>query len=457
MYKLKFTLKQHTPLIHFQHDQYGATLRATEVKPKLDRFIIELCKRQGIDYKKWLIGDGEEYSALDYKIRFIPSNQSIEFLKSLEHKDKPSNPIFFGNMGEAPVKHYSIADRIKVVIFSFNHDLIAFFDEEKVCSFFLLNNFSTRHSKGIGCFYPIEYNRKVVTTQPDKLVPLNTVRIEIGSGKKEDVFATIDYFWKWLKSGINYSQAKIYKDSILKLYISDTTSYKWEKRKIKELFLGLPADYDSKFFARAFLGLPDNFSYKWIPSTKRRKGEIYSLTDLTINIKCKNEEIQRNPSPFFFVPFTQNLKTTIYILLNSTHLQRMVNSKFELAAQVNPLSLPIGFDSSKGKDITRKINQNMKKIDAEKILDKAKKYSDEITNEKKKKRQILLIEKTQDFIDFFDSAACNLIIGKKTIITPNSIPDLNQLLDFAITKTGNTFVVKDFYGKEIVKAKIFKP
>jgi len=40
MYNFKITLKQHTPLIHFQHDQEGATLRASEVKPKLDRFIL---------------------------------------------------------------------------------------------------------------------------------------------------------------------------------------------------------------------------------------------------------------------------------------------------------------------------------------------------------------------------------------------------------------------------------
>ena len=40
MKTLKVTLKQHTPLIHFQHDQYGATLRASEVKPKLDEYII---------------------------------------------------------------------------------------------------------------------------------------------------------------------------------------------------------------------------------------------------------------------------------------------------------------------------------------------------------------------------------------------------------------------------------
>lgn len=42
MYRLEFTLKQHTPIIHFQHDQYGATLRASEVKPKLDIGLIEI-------------------------------------------------------------------------------------------------------------------------------------------------------------------------------------------------------------------------------------------------------------------------------------------------------------------------------------------------------------------------------------------------------------------------------
>ena len=40
-FKVNFTLKQHTPIIHFQSDQSGATLRATELKPKLDSFLIE--------------------------------------------------------------------------------------------------------------------------------------------------------------------------------------------------------------------------------------------------------------------------------------------------------------------------------------------------------------------------------------------------------------------------------
>lgn len=42
MYKLEFTLRQHTPLIHFQHHQEGATLRATEVKSRLNRLVKNL-------------------------------------------------------------------------------------------------------------------------------------------------------------------------------------------------------------------------------------------------------------------------------------------------------------------------------------------------------------------------------------------------------------------------------
>ncbi len=40
MEKITITLKQHTPLLHFQSTQDGATLRASEVKPKLDKFIL---------------------------------------------------------------------------------------------------------------------------------------------------------------------------------------------------------------------------------------------------------------------------------------------------------------------------------------------------------------------------------------------------------------------------------
>ena len=56
MHTLYFTLKQHTPLIHF-HDQDEATLRATEVKPKLDKYLIKVMGGEEASriYDKWEI------------------------------------------------------------------------------------------------------------------------------------------------------------------------------------------------------------------------------------------------------------------------------------------------------------------------------------------------------------------------------------------------------------------
>src|SRR6185503_1492446 len=110
MQKLIFNLKQHTPIIHFQHDQDGATLRATEVKPKLDRFIIE---KNGVingareGYSDWFASD--KHGAIDYKLSinsivsesyFIFSNETnqrkLDQLKS-DYPDSmfiPVSPFF---------------------------------------------------------------------------------------------------------------------------------------------------------------------------------------------------------------------------------------------------------------------------------------------------------------------------------------------------------------------------
>ena len=44
--KLKVQLEAQSPIIHFQHDQAGATLRASEVKPKLDRFLLNKMEQE---------------------------------------------------------------------------------------------------------------------------------------------------------------------------------------------------------------------------------------------------------------------------------------------------------------------------------------------------------------------------------------------------------------------------
>ena len=103
MHKLEIKLKQHTPMIHFQHDQEGATLRASEVKPKLDRFI--LTRLGNGDYKKgceeakskgWLVGKGD-HNALDYKMRIVSTDFSPV---SIDIKIQKENGIAkFDNIG----------------------------------------------------------------------------------------------------------------------------------------------------------------------------------------------------------------------------------------------------------------------------------------------------------------------------------------------------------------------
>lgn len=80
MYQLKFTLKQHTPIIHFQHDQDGATLRTSEVKPKLDRFIIKQMGGKDKVPKEWV--NNEEKGSLNYNLR-IEANGKVSYFLPL--------------------------------------------------------------------------------------------------------------------------------------------------------------------------------------------------------------------------------------------------------------------------------------------------------------------------------------------------------------------------------------
>ncbi len=80
-YKLTFKLKQHTPIIHFQHDQHGATLRATELKPKLDRFLIKNAFGGILNfnkYKKYLIADSKTIEKIEKKLEGIDNDNHIK-------------------------------------------------------------------------------------------------------------------------------------------------------------------------------------------------------------------------------------------------------------------------------------------------------------------------------------------------------------------------------------------
>lgn len=62
MYRLSFELVQHTSIIHFQADYQGATLRVSEVKPKLDKYLLKCFRRDKAPIpKNWLIPNQKGY------------------------------------------------------------------------------------------------------------------------------------------------------------------------------------------------------------------------------------------------------------------------------------------------------------------------------------------------------------------------------------------------------------
>ncbi|MCD7837715.1 MAG: hypothetical protein LUG65_02235, partial [Clostridiales bacterium] len=187
----EFTIRQVTPIIHFQFDEAGATLRATELKPKLDRF---LCGRYRAEQgktvpKAWQIvdapgNDGRSgYYHLNYKAQvfvngtpeIIPENHTyLKFNRKtgqeIEKVDRHF-PMYFGNMGNDDAKAPKESGENKrgdkhgvfcpegltlkitcLISDKARREALLTFIGDNLELFFLTHNFGTRQTKGYGGF-----------------------------------------------------------------------------------------------------------------------------------------------------------------------------------------------------------------------------------------------------------------------------------------------------------------
>lgn len=236
MHTLTIKLKQHTPILHFQereYARYGATLRATELKPKLDRFIMANYK---VD-PDWKIG---KTSALNYKLKVLPC-RSI---------DSPSGkqPMFFGKSKTSLIFNSPIDDDsedVKLEIFCLNTGLLSCLKELDWNSFFLVTNFGTRQSKGYGSFFiaetpaPVDMigkevvierkNNSVISYRVDSFFSPQFNDGEQTSWKK--IMDCISDVYKCIRSGIN--EDGLYFKSLMFAYAKSKGLW-WDKRVIKE-------------------------------------------------------------------------------------------------------------------------------------------------------------------------------------------------------------------------------
>lgn len=282
MNKLEIKLKQHTPLIHFQHDQEGATLRASEVKPKLDKYIMSKLSSEEKENGRnegWIKSKGDKVW-LDYRMKIKAKGEPKEFLiasllsptrifdenhEEIRKSDLPfkilgstpffaqeninssnkqeDSPVFLKrkneqgqydyiyneNTWESIDKKGVMWDELEITILSTYDKLLKNIDNT-IAEFFTCTNFGTRSNKGFGSFTRdndtrvlehLKSNYKFVYGKKCQGDNLNTIFRKI----KED--------YQKLKSGINHNG---YTKSILFCYAVKEmeNNPRWEKRFFKK-------------------------------------------------------------------------------------------------------------------------------------------------------------------------------------------------------------------------------
>lgn len=412
MKTLTVKLKQHTPLIHFQHDQYGATLRASEVKPKLDRFLIE--KSENGDFEEWkelFVGYSEKnegvlrekfennnFKALDYKI-IIEPNEKIELnLNPREqwNQQKQKNmwvtddfPLVLSNMGGKDTQEelvgFSMYSTVKMKFVSKHEELLEYISDW-IDLFFAERNFGQRQDKGFGSFSVIEVDGKRKPYPKDDLsgtyylkLVSNTIRQNMDGFTQ--LFGTIDFYWKTLKSGINYTRNGNYPQRYIKSFLwkyLDNNNHTWEKRKVKQNFNLLTnrevnENNNQASFARALLGCPDKFEYK-------NFGRVVFVNHNN-QTGQKKDLISRIPSPIIFKPIYDEQTTVwrIYLIINDDPIvalcQRDDNLEFlftcdneSMTMQIDPHAITLRelikqYHDFLGKDVCDKAFQDEQQRD----------------------------------------------------------------------------------------------
>ena len=328
-YKLTVKLEQYTPLLHFQGDQQGACLRATEVKPKLDRFIVGYLKQHGAD-----IPDGwqqkperRDYVALRYKLHISagseqPANNQAAPFKKLYFADMDSE-----NKGKEPIR-LILHDENILTILCFASGMTQIDGED--CSmgrlleillppFFAIHTFGARSSKGFGSYGVMSIENK----QPQAISPSRLMEFlpnpdpEYFLSNQSSVFyaeySNRSLGWEsrlndvvtlstLTKGGLNFGTAFI--RGFIRKYTS-LGNARSEKALIKtKILISAAADRDEMtkhpklqpanpsdpfLYKRGVLGLAQTYEYKGL-----RKGKV--------SVKMEDRTIERFHNPILFKP-----------------------------------------------------------------------------------------------------------------------------------------------------------
>lgn len=333
----EYKLVQHTPLIHFQHSEPHACLRATEVKPKLDRFLIEQLEKDDRfgdgRWKKWFVGDGSQQS-FDYMMRITPNSEQVERTQSIENgieraiaraEHRPPNASlheihknYFGNMASGNNIQDTIRETFKesllykdgltLTIRCFIPELLTFIDEH-IRGFFMMHNFGTRQRKGFGSFtvdIRTEPNAPKGFDLVGKYCP-NAYYCKLDNDVNAD--ALLDAVWvlsAFLKSGFNRGEGNYVRGFVFRYFQREKNPLANDKAFVKQKVLHnvynekTPGEHRRFYgnnvryrYVRGLLGTNENSRFCRDPNAHTPVYDIYTHSA---------EGIERFPSPLLFKP-----------------------------------------------------------------------------------------------------------------------------------------------------------
>ncbi|HBV79526.1 MAG TPA: hypothetical protein DEF33_00985 [Clostridiales bacterium] len=340
----EYKLVQHTPLIHFQHSEPHACLRATEVKPKLDRFLIEQLEKDDRfgdgRWKKWFVGDGSQQS-FDYMMRITPNSEQVERTQSIENgieraiaraeHRSPNASLheihknYFGNMAsgnniqdtvqaiqETFKESLFYKDGLTLTIRCFIPELLTLIDEH-IRGFFMMHNFGTRQRKGFGSF------TVDISTKPNEPKGFDLVRKYCPNAyycKLDDnvsADALLNAVWvlsAFLKSGFNRGEGNYVRGFVFRYFQREKNPLANDKAFVKQQVLRNvyneatrgehlhPYGNNVRYrYVRGLLGTNENSRFCRNPRGETRE-------DRTVhNIYIHSAEgVERFPSPLLFKP-----------------------------------------------------------------------------------------------------------------------------------------------------------
>lgn len=333
----EYKLVQHTPLIHFQHSEPHACLRTTEVKPKLDRFLIEQLEKDDRfgdgRWKKWFVGDGSQQS-FDYMMRITPNSEQVDRTQSIERaiarvEHRPPNASFheihknyFGNMASGNNIQDTIRKTFKESLFykdgltltirCFIPELLTLIDEH-IRGFFMMHNFGTRQRKGFGSF-TVDISTKPNEPKGFDLVGKycpNAYYCKLDGNVNADTL--LDAVWvisAFLRSGFNRGEGNYVRGFVFRYFQREKNPLANDKAFVKQKVLRNvyneatrgehlhPYGNNVRYrYVRGLLGTNENSRFCRAPRGETRE-------DRTVhNIYIHSAEgVERFPSPLLFKP-----------------------------------------------------------------------------------------------------------------------------------------------------------